>query len=72
MRINNTSTSTPVELVAGRQTVLACLLLAQRLIISPHEIAKNLRPGSGETPVQTFARLIEWQQEMMEEIYQQK
>ena len=72
MGIDKEITSTPIELVAVRQTVLTCLLLAEQLGLSPQEIAQNLKPQEGETPGKTLMRLIKWQEEMMEKIYQQK
>jgi len=72
LKVDRTNTSTPIELVAVRQTEIACSLLAQRLGLSPEEIVKNFTPQPGETPGQTLARLIEWQEEMMEKISLQK
>jgi hypothetical protein len=72
MGIDKETTSTPIELVAVRETVLTCLVLAEQLGLSPQEIAQNLKPQEDETPGKTLMRLIEWQEEMMEKIYQQK
>jgi AraC-like DNA-binding protein len=70
--IDKKTTSTLTEVMAVRQTELSCLLLAERLGLSPQEIAQNLKPQEGETPGQTLMRLTEWQMEMMEKLSQQK
>jgi hypothetical protein len=44
MGLHNERTSTPLELIVGRQTVLTCLLLAKQLGLPPHEIAQNFHP----------------------------
>jgi hypothetical protein len=64
--------STLTEQIAGQQTLTICLLLAKQLGLSPQEIAQNLTPQEGETPGKFLMRLIEWQIEMMEKMYQQK
>ena len=61
-----------LELIAGRQTVLTCFLLAKQLGLSPHEIAQKFTPKKGEQPEEILIRLIEWQMAMMEKIYQQQ
>jgi hypothetical protein len=72
MGLHNERTSTLIELIAGRQTVLTCLLLAKQLGLPPHEIAQNFTPQEGEQPEEILMRLIEWQMKMMEKIYQQQ
>jgi hypothetical protein len=69
---NDKETSTPVEFLAVRHTVLTCLLLATQLGLSPDEIAQNFTPQENEKPEITLMRLIVWEKEMLEKLYQQK